>query len=102
MVERIRKRFHEGGLENALYEKPRPGGQRRLEGKQEAHLIALACSAPPEGHEHWTLKLLADRLVQLELVDSIAPETVRLALKKTNLNLGKRKNGVLRKSAANL
>jgi transposase len=82
-VERIRKRFVEGGgLEEALNERPRPGGERKLSGKQEAHLLALACSDPPRGRKQWTMQLLADRLVESEVVDSISDETVRRALKR--------------------
>jgi transposase len=83
-VERIRKRFVEGGLERALNEDPRPGQKRKLDGRGEAQLIAVACSQAPDGHEHWTLRLLADKLVQLEVVDSISYETVRRTLKKTS------------------
>ncbi len=83
-VERLRKRYVEGGLERALYDRPRPGAKRKLDGRCEAHLIATACSAAPEGHDHWTLRLLAGNLVELELVESISHETVRQCLKKTN------------------
>jgi transposase len=76
-VRNIRKRFAEEGLEAALQERPRPGAQPKLDGKQEAFLVALACSAPPEGREHWTMQLLADRLVELGVVESISDETVR-------------------------
>ncbi|WP_160173297.1 helix-turn-helix domain-containing protein, partial [Chloroflexus sp. MS-G] len=65
-VRNIRKRFGEEGLEAALQERPRPGAQPKLDSKQEAFLIALACSAPPEGRERWTMQLLADRLVELK------------------------------------
>jgi transposase len=82
-VERIRKRFVEKGLEAALTERPRPGGQRKLDGKQETFLIALACSIPPAGRICWTMQLLADHLVALQVVDTIADETVRRTLKKT-------------------
>ena len=83
-VERTRRRFVEGGPEAALSERPRPGGRRpKLDGRQEAHLVAPACSAPPEGRTRWTMQLLADRLVALELVEAISDETVRRALKKT-------------------
>lgn len=81
-VERIRKRFVEGGLERALNEDPRPGQRRKLDGRGEAQLIATACSQAPEGHDHWTMRLLAGRLVELGVVDSISHETVRLTLKK--------------------
>ncbi len=83
-VERIRKRFVEGGLERALNEDPRPGPKRKLDGRGEAQLIAVACSQAPEGHDHWTLRLLADKLVELEVVESISYETVRRTLKKTH------------------
>jgi len=82
-VERIRKRFVEGGLEKALNEDPRPGQTRKLDGRGEAILIATACSDAPEGHEHWTLRLLADKMVELDVVESISYETVRRTLKKT-------------------
>jgi transposase len=81
-VERIRKRFVEGGLERALNEDPRPGQRRKLDGRGEAQLIATACSQAPQGHEHWTMRLLADKLVELKVVESISHETVRLTLKK--------------------
>jgi len=83
-VERIRKRYVTGGLERALNEDPRPGKQRKLDGRGEAILIATACTEKvPKGHEHWTLRLLAGRLVELGVVDSISYETVRQVLKKT-------------------
>ena len=83
-VGRVRQRFVEQGLEAALVRKPqdRPSRQRTLDGRAEARLIALACSAPPEGRKEWTMQLLADRLVELEVVHSISDETVRRALKK--------------------
>jgi transposase len=87
-VERVRKRFVEEGLEAALSEKPRPGGERRLDGHQEAYLMALACSEPPEGRKQWTMQLLADRLVELEVVEGISDETVRRTLKKGMLSRG--------------
>jgi transposase len=82
-VERTRRRFVEGGVERALSERPRPGGRPKLDGKQEAHLIALACSRAPEGRAQWTMQLLADRLVELRVVDAISDEAVRRTLKKT-------------------
>ncbi len=81
-VERTRRRFVEGGLQKALNDDPRPGAKRKLDGRGEAHLIALACSEPPDDHEHWALRLLAERLVELGLVDSISHEAVRQTLKK--------------------
>ena len=82
-VERIRKRFVLGGMEKALNEDPRPGQRRKLDGRAEATLIATACSQVPEGHEHWTLRLLAGKMVELAVVDAISYETVRRTLKKT-------------------
>ena len=83
-VARVRKRFAEEGLERALNERPRPGQKRKLDGRQEAHLVAVACSDPPEGHTHWTLRLLADKVVELGFSEGISPETIRQILKKTN------------------
>ncbi len=81
-VERVRKRFVEEGLEAALSEKPRPGAARKLDGHQEAYLVALACSDPPEGKKRWSMQMLADKLVRLEVVEEISDETVRRTLKK--------------------
>ena len=92
-VVRVRKRFCEEGLESALVERPRTGQKRKLDERAEAHLVAIACSDPPEGHAHWTLKLLAERMVELDIVDSIARETVRKTLKKTNCVRGRRRSG---------
>jgi len=88
-VERVRKEFVEEGLPAALERrKPRRQYRRKLDGEGEAHLVALACQKPPEGHRRWTLKLLADRMVQLEYVDQISYQTVRRTLKKTSSSLG--------------
>jgi transposase len=88
-VERVREAWVTEGLEPALYPRPaRAHRPRRLDGEQEAHLFALACSAPPAGTARWTLRLLAKRLVELQIVDGIAPETVRTTLKKTNSSPG--------------
>ena len=85
-VASVRQRFAEQGLEAALDRKKqdRPSREPKLDGEGEARLIAIACSQPPEGRDHWSLKLLADRLVQLEVVDSISTNTVQRRLKKTN------------------
>ncbi len=83
-VARTRQRFAADGLEAALCERERPGGQKKLTPKQEAHLIALACSDPPEGKERWALRMLADRMVELGHVDELSYETVRRTLKKTH------------------
>jgi transposase len=85
-VERLRQRFVEEGLDAALCRKKqaRPSRERTFDGAAEARLIALACSQPPEGRACWTLRLLAEKLVELEVVDSVSHETVRQALKKTS------------------
>jgi putative transposase len=87
-VNRIRKRYCEGGLEFALYEKPRSGAPPKLDGRVEAELTLLACSEPPEGRSKWTLRLLADKLIELEAVDSISHMSVHRLLKKTRSNRG--------------
>jgi len=89
-LDRVKKRFVEEGLEIALGARQgrRAYYDRKMDGKLEAQLVALCCSAPPPGRSQWTLRLLADRLVELEYVDSISHETVRRALKKTQLSLG--------------
>ena len=92
-VGRLRQRLVEGGLERALNDLPRPGQRSKLDGKQEARLVAVACSAAPEGHARWTLRLLADQAVKLELTDSSSRETVRQALKKTNSSPGGKRSG---------
>jgi transposase len=93
-VHRVRQAFVEQGMEAALSRKRPTGRQyRKLDGAQEAQLIAVACSAPPEGQARWTLKLLADKLVELDLVDTISPECVRTTLKKTRSNHGSSSNG---------
>jgi transposase len=89
-VERVRQRFVEQGLEAALGRKKqgRPSRERKLDGRAEARLIALACSAPPEGRKEWTMQLLADKLVELQVVGAVCDETVRRALKKTRSSRG--------------
>ncbi len=87
-VERLRKRFVEQGLEAALERNKRNNYARKLDGDAEAHLIAIACSDPPTGRSEWSLRLLADRLVELSVVDSISYMTVSRTLKKTNLSRG--------------
>jgi len=83
-VERTRRRFVEEGL-GCLNERPRRGQARKLTGKQEAHLVAVACSTPPLGRAQWTLPLLADKVVELKFTDSITRETIRQVLKKNEL-----------------
>lgn len=88
-VSNVKKRYLKGGLDHGLQDRPRPGAKPKIDGEVEAHLIALTCSEPPEGRERWTLRLLADRLVELELVESISHVAIRDTLKKTNSNPGK-------------
>ena len=88
-VSNVKRRYLEGGLEQGLYDQPRPGAKPKIDGEVEAHLIALVCSDPPEGYERWTLRLLADKMVELELVESISHVAVRDALKKTSSSLGR-------------
>jgi len=100
-VERLRRRFVEEGLERALspYRKAQREYRTKLDGEQEAKLIATACSAPPDGRSRWTLRLLADKLVELKVVDSISHEAVRQALKKTNSSRIRRRCGASRPSS---
>lgn len=81
-VQRARRRYAEAGLDHALYDRPRPGGTPKLDAKGEAQLIALACSKPPEGRAVWTMQLLADKLVELHVIDNISDESVRRTLGK--------------------
>lgn len=87
-VTNVRQRFVEQGFEAAMDRKKQdePSRKRKLDGEKEARLIAVACSQPPEGRARWTLQLLADKLVALEVVDSISDQTVRRTLKKMNLS----------------
>ena len=89
-IDRVKKRFVEEGLDAALKMAPTSRGYDKLvDGDMEAHLIALACGEPPKGYARWSLRLLADQLVELRIADNISYETVRRTLKKTNLSLGK-------------
>jgi DNA-binding transcriptional ArsR family regulator len=87
-VSRVRKQHFEEGLEAAINRRP-PNREyhRKLDGEQEARLVALACSEPPEGQARWSLRLLADKLVELEVVEEVSYQTVRRTLKKTNSSL---------------
>jgi transposase len=87
-VERTRLRYVEGGIELAVQDRPHPPKQPKLNGQQEAFLIATACSQAPCGRNRWTMQLLAERIVSLNIVDSVSKETVRSYLKKTKLNPG--------------
>lgn len=81
----VKRDYLSAGLDSAIYRKVRKAGPRpfKLDGEQESRLIALSCSSAPEGHSRWTLRLLKEHLIQLEVVDNISPETVRRVLKKT-------------------
>lgn len=88
-MERVRKQFVEEGLEATLTPKPTTRTyENRLDGKAEAHLVAMACGAPPEGRSRWTLRLLADRMVGLGYAETVSHETIRQTLKKTNSSRG--------------
>jgi len=99
-VSNIRRRYCTEGLQAALNEKPRPGAPNKLDGHGEARFTSIACSDPPLGHQRWTVRLLADKLVELGLVESISPTTVGSLLKKTSSNLGRSVNGASAASAA--
>jgi transposase len=97
-VSRVRQQFVTEGLDATLHRKKPAGRQyRKLDGKQEAQLITLACSAAPQGQARWTMKLLAERLVELEVVESIDPATVWRTLKKTNSSRGSSSSGSSRR-----
>ena len=101
-VGRVRQRFVEEGLECALKERAREGGKPKLDERQCAHLIAVACSDAPEGHDHWTLRLLAAKVVELGFAESYRHETVRRTLKKTTSSHGKGKCGASPRSAPSM
>lgn len=93
-VERIKQRFVEEGFEACIERKPYPNlGPKKADGDFEAHLVALSCSKAPKGHARWSLRLLADKMVELQYAESISHETVRRVLKKTKLSPGKSKVG---------
>ena len=92
-VYRIKQRFTGEGLARALRDRPQANRHRKLDDRGEAHLVALACSPAPEGHDHWTLRLLAGKVVELGLASSMSHEGVRKRLKKTLLSRGRRRSG---------
>jgi transposase len=92
-LERLRRRFVEEGLEASLRERPRPGARPKLGPKEQAFVVALACTKPPEGRHRWTMQMLADRLVELEMVPDITDEAIRLLLKRTSSSRGSTRNG---------
>jgi len=98
-VEQLQKRFVKEGFEAALYRKPVTNAHRRkITGDEEAHRIALYCSQVPADHERWTLRMLAEKMVEVDIIDSVSHETIRRTLKKMHFNLGKSKNGVFHQS----
>lgn len=101
-ISRVRERFVERGFEDCLRRKTqdRPSRERKLDGSAEARLIALACSDPPPDRAVWTMQLLADKLVELEVVDAVSDETVRRALQKTRSSRGSRSSGASRPGRA--
>jgi len=101
-VSGVRQRYVERGLESVLQGRYTGHNHVVMTGEVEAHLIALVCGDPPTGQADWTMQLLADRLVTLEIVERISDETVRQTLKKTNLSLGSKKNGVSRRKPTRL
>jgi transposase len=92
-LERRRRRFVEEGLEASLRERPRPGARPKLGPKEQAFVVALACTKPPEGRERWTMQLLADRVVELQIVPDITDEAIRRLLKRTSSSPGSRRSG---------
>jgi transposase len=101
-VGRVRQRFVEEGMERALKEGARSGARPKLDERQCAHLIAVACSEAPEGHDHWTLRLLADKVVELGFAETYSHEAVRQTLKKTTSSHGKGKCGASPRSAPSM
>ncbi len=92
-LERLRRRFVEEGLEASLRERPRPGARPKLGPKEQAFVVALACTKPPEGRHRWTMQLLADRVVELDLVPDISDEAIRRLLKRTRSSRGSTRRG---------
>ncbi len=93
-IDRVKKKFMEEGFEAALERRPTQRVyERKMDGDLEAKLVTLCCSEPPKGYAKWSLRLLADKMVELKYVESITHVTVRNVLKKTNLNPGRQKNG---------
>jgi transposase len=97
-VSRTRQKYVESDLDTAISDKAHAARPKKIEGQQEAIIIATACSEVPDGHDHWTVRMLADRAVELGFVESVSPETIRKVLKKTNLSPGASNNGVSRQS----
>ena len=101
-VTNVRRRFAQGGLEAVLHDKVQQHRRSALSGLQTAHLIAVACSTAPDGHDHWTVRLLAEIAVELGFVTNISPNTIHELLKKTNSNPGSTNTGAYQQSEENL
>ena len=97
-VANVRRRFAAGGLDAALHDKPRPGARPILDGKAEAIVIATACSPVPEGRATWTARMLADRLVELQVVESVSEDTILRVLKKATSSRGRSGRGACRRA----
>ena len=96
-VSNVRARYRAGGVDRVLKDKVQQNRHRRLKGEEEAVLVALACSPVPEGHDHWTLRMLRDKLIELDVVEQVSAATIQDRLKKTTLNRGSASTGVSRK-----
>jgi transposase len=94
---KVRRTYLEGGLEAVLHDKKQQRQRQALTGEQAAHLVAIACTPVPDGHDHWTLRLLVGKAVELGFVDSLSPETIRQMLKKMSLNPGSMSPGAFQK-----
>jgi len=93
---RVRQLYLEGGVDAVLHDKQQQRRHQALSGGQAAHLVAIVCTPAPDGHDHWTLRLLAGKAVELGFVESISPQTIRQLLKKTSSRLGNMSNGAFR------
>jgi len=96
-VKRVRSRFLEGGVDAVLTDQVQARRHQALTGEQQAHLIAIACSPVPDGHDHWTLRLLAGKAVELGFVEHISPETIRALLRRTSSSRGSTSSGASQK-----
>ena len=96
-VRNVRRRYIEEGLESAIKDRPRPGKPQKIFSKEEAMITTIACSEAPSGHSRWTIRMIADKFIQLSEVDHVCPETIRRVLKKANSSRGRKKSGVLAK-----
>ncbi len=100
-ISRTRQKYAEHDLDTALNNKAHAARPKKFDGKQEALIIATACSEVPDGHDHWTVRMLAAKVVELGLVESVSPETIRQVLKKMNLSPGKKSSGACPPSGLN-